>query len=307
MAKLFDENLGVVTNSKQLKILKSKFSDYDPIYVAVSTMNNRPELRGWLENLWRQYKQYADSNFRNEFKKQFNQRAWELYLGVTLLNRGYHLGDHSNKGPDFKIPVGRSNIWMEAISVRKGDREDRVPEMEFNGKAIDVPEGEMLLRLSAGLMKKYNKYLSYRKSSIINSSEPFVIAIDRSGLEHTDPQIPLILKCLFGIGYQVLSINSGKPFSQTEGSAWSLREKVTKVSGSEVPQLLFRDSTFEGISLVVYCNNNILNCPREPEKMGDNFVMIHNPFAKNPLPENFFKFGQEWKQEGKQLMKIRDP
>jgi len=195
------------------------------------------------------------------------------------------------------------NIWIEAIAVEKGEGQDKVPNIEY-GKAIDVPEKEMLLRLTAGLKEKYRKYLSYLKDKIVNQNDFFVIAIDRSHLEHMDAQIPLIFKCLFAIGHQVLFLKKGKPQPKTEGSIWSTREKVNKISGSEVEMLMFRDSSFEGISAVIYCDKNILNSPRNYNQMGSNFITVHNPFAKNPLSDKFFNFGDTWKQEGEQIKKI---
>ena len=293
MTKLFNENLGTASNRTELARLKKKFNSYDSIYVAISTMTNRPDFRDWLESIWQQYEPYADANFPNEFKKQFSQRAWELNLGATLLNRGYILGDHRDIGPDFKISDGNRNVWIEAVAVRKGNGRDKVPNIE-NGKAIDVPEKEMLLRLTTGLGEKYRKYLSYLQDDHINSDDPYVIALDRSDLEHSDAQIPLILKCLFAIGHQVLFLKREKPQPKTEGSTWSAREKVNKISGSEVEMLMFRDDSFEGISAVIYCAQNILNSLRDPNRMGDNFVIVHNPFAKNPITKGFFKFGDEW-------------
>lgn len=302
MTKLFNENLGTASNRKELADLKKKFSHYDPSYIAVSTMTSRPEFRDWLELIWEQYKPFADSNFPNEFKKQFSQRAWELHLGSTLINRGYKLGNHNNTGPDFKIPYKDKNIWIEAIAVEKGDGQDKVPDIEY-GKEMDVPEKEMLLRLTAGLIEKHKKYLSYLKDNLVDQNDPFVIAINRSSLEHVDPQIPLILKCLFAIGHQVLFLKTVNSRPKTEGSTWSTREKVKKISGSEVEMLMFRDSSFEGVSGIIYCDQNILNSTRDPNQMGDNFIIIHNPFAKNPLLDNFFQFGDTWKQEDGQIKK----
>lgn len=300
MTKLFNENLGTASNAIELDKLKKKFSYYDPSYVAISTMISHPEFRDDLESIWTQYEPHADSNFPNEFKKQFSQRAWELHLGSTFLNKGYALGDHSNAGPDFKISFDDKNIWIEAIAVEKGDGQDKVPNIEY-GKVMDVPEEQMLLRLTAGLKAKHEGYLSYLKNNFVCQDDPFIIAIDRSPLEHMDPQIPLILKCLFAIGHQVLFLRREKTKAKTEGSTWSAREKVNKISGSEVEMLMFRDSNFEGISAIIYCTQDILNSPRGHNRIGGNFIIVHNPFARNPLPDNFFRFGNTWKQEGDQL------
>lgn len=303
MTMLFNENLGTASNSTQLAILKRKFNLYHPSYVATSTMTTRPEFKVWLEAIWKQYEPYADSNFLDQFKKQFNQRAWELHLGSTLINRGFTLGSHNNAGPDIKIPYKSGNVWVEAIAVEKGDKQDKVPEIEY-GKEIDVPEKEMLLRLTSGLIEKHRKYLKDLKGGRVGQKDPFIIAIDRSPLEHLDAQIPLILKCLFAIGHQVLFLKRDRSQPKTEGNTWSTREKVNKINGSEVEMLMFRDASFEGVSAVIYCPCNILNSPRNPKEMGDNFVIVYNPFAKNPLPDNFFKFGETWKQEGDQIKKV---
>lgn len=303
MTKLFNENLGTASDDKQLAQLKEKFNFYHPSYIALATMTTRPDFRDWLESLWIQFEPHADTNFHSEFKKQFNQRAWEMHMGSVLLNRGYNLGNHTNIGPDFKIPFKNKSVWVEAIAIEKGDGQDKVPDIVY-GKAIDVPEKEMLLRLTAGLREKHRKYLTYLRDDLVDQDDPFVIAIDRSPLEHMDAQIPLILKCLFAIGHQVFFLNRDKPQSRTEGSTWSAREKINKISGSEIGMLMFRDASFEGISAVIYCTQNILNSPQDFSHMGENFVIVHNPFAKNPLPYNFFKFGDVWKQDGDQLKRI---
>jgi type I restriction enzyme S subunit len=305
MTKLFNENLGIASNRIELDKLRRKFNQYDPSYVAISTMTTRPEFREELEVLWKQYEPYADSNFPNEFKKQFNQRAWELHIGSTLLNRGYALGVHSDSGPDFRISHKNKDVWIEAVAIEKGKGKDKVPDIE-DGKAMDVPEQEMLLRLTAGLIEKHRKYLSYLKNNNVSKDDPFIIAIDRSPLDHPDAQIPLILKCLFAIGHQILFLKGTKTRPITEGSTWSAREKVNKLSGSEVGMLMFRDNSFEGISAVIYNVHDILNSPRDPNHIGDNFVIVHNPFAKNPLPDSFFEFGNIWRQEGDQIKKIEN-
>lgn len=297
---LFDENLGSASNSAELAILKRKYSHYDPIYVAVSTMISRPEFRAHLESIWEQYEPYADSNFLVDFRKQFNQRSWEMYLGVTLLNRKYILDKHTDIGPDFKIKNNENNVYIEAVAVEKGSGMDKAPDIEY-GKVLDVPEREMLLRLTSGINQKHKQYLSYIEKKIISNTDSYIIAINRSALEHFDPQIPLILKCLFGIGYQTLQITKNKQVKKSLVSNWTSRMKVDKTNGSSVDMSLFQAPEFAGISAIIYCENNILNSPKSLAAMGDDLVIAHNPLAKNPLPANFFKFGSIWKLDGNQL------
>src|SRR5277367_5125382 len=43
------------------------------------------EIKEGLEELWRRYEPYADTNFSKEFAKQVEPRFWEMYLSVCLL------------------------------------------------------------------------------------------------------------------------------------------------------------------------------------------------------------------------------
>lgn len=309
MKKLFDENLGIAKNKKELSLLKKQFSSYDPMYVGMSTIPHFEDARKWIEDLWTLYESYADKHFLQEFKRQFTQRAWELYLGATLLNRGYLLEKHSDTGPDLKLslekPTDSNKLWIEAIAVEKGEKQDKVPDIEF-GKAMDVPEQQMLLRLTNALTKKHKIYTHYLAKNIIGKNDPFIIAVNRSDLEHVDPGIPLILKCLFGIGHQVLSISTGKqqPKIKATESNWTKRTDIKKQTGNNVSMLFFDTLDYSGISAVIYIINNIINSPRTPKEMGEDFVIVHNPFAKNPLSTNFFPFKEQWKVDGSFLKKI---
>lgn len=305
MNRLFSENLGVIKNDKQLDALAKKYPNYHRAYICQATAFNRQKIRNWMEKLWKLYEPYADTNFLTEFRKRFTERSWELYLGAAILTHCYQLGKHKNVGPDFKIEPPNEkgqSIWIEAVVTTPGDGPDRVPKIKFDYDVIvevDYPEEEMLLRLTNALKEKHNKYTAYLQKNILKADEAYVVALNRADLEHLDSQVPLIFKCLFGIGYQTLQIKNGKPLPKSVGSTWSPRTEVNKKSGNSVPMTFFLNSDYAGISAVVYSNNNILNSPRKNAEIGSDLVIIHNPFAINPLPEDFLKFGEEWKfQEG---------
>ncbi len=219
MIKLFEEDFGDVKNRTQLLKLQEKFPNHNISYLSISSGIPLRKVKLWMEKLWVLCRDYLDSNFSDiKTLGHFYQRSWELYLCATLICRGYNLIKHRT-GPDFKIKVANNTIWIEAIAVNKGEADDRVPDIVW-GKAMDVPESEMLLRLTAGLYKKYQGYCSYIKSDVVRDNEPYVIAINRSELEHLDGSNPLILNCLFGIGPQVLVIGKSKSESKIEGSFW---------------------------------------------------------------------------------------
>ena len=305
--KLFSENFGEVKTDEELASLQQQFPQYDPGYITQSAGLPRRREKEWMEKLWEQYEQYADQHFLEDFKRQFAQRSWELYLGTTLLNRGFKLGKHNSAGPDFDIQneKGVRLAWVEAIATDKGKGNDRVPDMVY-GVGSNVPEEEMLLRVTNALDKKFKKYQTEIKNKIVKENEPYVIAINRSNLDHLDPLLPLILKAVFGIGHLTLRIMVGGVRQENTESYWGRQPNIAKKSGKEVPTLFFEDEKHAGISAVIYCADNILNSPRVPEEMGENFVIVHNPLAKNPLPDGFFPFGDEHRAEASFIKKIRE-
>jgi len=305
--QLFSENFGEVKNDEELASLQHQFPRYDPGYITQSAGLPRRKEKAWIEELWKQYEPYADPHFIEDFKRQFPQRSWELYLGATLLNRGFKLGEHSSTGPDFDVRDNKNSrlTWIEAIAVDKGRGGDRVPEM-IDGVLADYPEEQMLLRISNALDKKFRSYQSQLMKKIVGDSEPYVIALNRSSLGYVDPGLSLILKALFGIGHQTLRVIVKGVRQKKPESSWTSRPKISKLIGSSVPMLFFEEKKYAGISAIIYCKDDILNSPRLLEEMGENFVIVHNPLAKNPLCDGFFSFGDEYREEGEYIKRIRE-
>jgi|SRR3989344_923732 len=305
--KLFSENLGSTNSNTELAALYAQFPDYAQEYLCQATLSWRSDAKKWIEELWRQFKPYADSNFLDEFKRQYAQRTWELYLGATLLSRGFRLGTHNDAGPDFNIKKDsdKHQTWIEATTTNRGDGKDKVPDMVY-GVVQNVPEEEMMLRIANALNKKYAKYSDDLSKGLIKSNEPYIIAINRDRLSYTDGWPPLIIKVLFGIGHRVLRLTTDG--NEHESREWSLtaRPRINKRNGKGVPMLFFQNQEHSSVSAVIYCVDSILNSPRSPHDMGENFVIIHNTFAKNPLPDGFFPFGDEYKLVSGEIKKIRE-
>ena len=244
-----------------------------------------------------QFEPYADSTFPKEFQKNLAQRSWELYLGITLLSRGFGLGDNGPRQPDLDVQIsetGHRLAWIEATFVEKGTGIDKVPETELE-KACDALIDQVLLRLANGIQKKHKSYLAYLKNGIVKEDEPFVIAINGSELRHVseDPLSPLILKALFGIGSLVIDAGIGNDPPAPPNHSWNSRPSVDKKSKASVDMLFCREQCYEGISAVMYCTSDIFNGPYLPKELGENICVVHNPLATNPLPSGFVPFGDE--------------
>ena len=303
--KLFSDDFPEVRSDEELQALMQLHPDYDAGYLCQASSVLRKKTKAWMEKLWKQYHPHADSHFLEEFKRQFTQRAWELYLGVTLLNNGFKLGKQKDDGPDFEIlnVEGKPPVWIEAIAVKKGGGNDRVPDLAY-GTVSNIPTDEMVLRIAAGLDTKYKKYCSDLKNGFIKENEPYVIAIDRSELEHVDALLPNILKALFGIGTLALHVRVGGKRVKRPKSSWTSQFEIIKRSGSSVPMLFFENPEHAGISAVIYTRDHVINSPRGPKQMGQNFTIVHNPYAKNPLPDSFFPFGDIHRAEEGFVKKI---
>ena len=176
---LFSEKFGSVDTREGLAHLQSQHSVLDPGYISLAAFLKTRAMKAWIESWWKQFEPYADPNFPTEFKTNLAQRCWELYIGVTLLNRGYRLGSNGVGQPDFDVQDRETMqrlTWIEAIAVEKGTGNDRVPDTEL-GKACGAPTDQILLRLANGLVVKHRRYLEYVEKGIVQEDEPFVIAI----------------------------------------------------------------------------------------------------------------------------------
>jgi hypothetical protein len=304
---LFSDNFGIAKSDEDIASLQNQFPHYDPGYICQGAANTRQKVKAWMEDLWKQYEPYADTQFLEDFKRQFAQRSWELYLGTTLINRNLKLGTHKNSGADFDIlseDGSKRLTWIEAVAVKKGDGTDQVPKTTY-GLVVDIPEEKMLLRLANALDKKFKNYQLQLKSGSVKPTESYVIAIDRSDLEHVDTDAPLILKVLFPIGDLTIKVPIGEGMPENPETFWSTRTHINKQSGQGVPMFFFENHEHAGISAVIYSKDTILNSPRLSQEMGENFFIVHNPHAINPLPDNFFPFGAEYKASDGEVKKIR--
>jgi hypothetical protein len=61
---------------------------------------------------------------------------------------------------------------------------------------------------------------------------------------------------------------------------------IEKVNKSPIRVDYFLNTDYSEISAVIYSNVDLLNCSINPEQ---SFVIVKNPFAKNPIPNGFFK------------------
>ena len=282
---IFTDDFPEISTNKELQKIIQEYPKYDPYYIASGCKKERKEI---FDSLWQIYQPLADKHFLSDCKKHFHQRTWEMYLGVVLIKNDLNISS-SEKGPDFVVDKGRENeIFVEATACTRGDTKDAVPEEYFAEKVEeirvqDVPYDKMLIRLANSLDSKYSKY----KNFIKKKDKPYIIAINRAGLGYLD-DIPLILKCLFGLGFQSFQMINGKFFN----AGWEMKKIVFKESGVKVPISFFEEEEHGIISAVIYSEKSVLDCPKE---IGSDCILVHNPKAKLPIDLKIFSFLRQYK------------
>ena len=78
----------------------------DDGYRDVRDLDNLKHLRDFVEGLWAEYQHLADKHFRQDAKAHFEERFWEMYLAVALLQRGYEVQPAGDNSPDLRVMDG---------------------------------------------------------------------------------------------------------------------------------------------------------------------------------------------------------
>ena len=282
--ELFEPDLPMVNNNEELQKVKDNHPNFDEYYIASACIDNR---RNKFNKLWQCFKLFADRHFLSQIKIDFHERSWEMYIGC-LLKKIFPNISSGNSGPDFVINKGENDeIYIEAVACKHGDSADKVPELipatRIEDISVhDVPEDAMLLRLASSINYKAEKY----KSFIQEKNKPYIIAVNKGALRHPDPEIPLVLKCLFGFGNQFFKKVNGKLVY----AGWNTRDFITKNNGEQISMKFFENKNNDFVSGIIYSPGDILNAPDE---IGSDCVLVHNPNAKNPIRLERFSILQQ--------------
>lgn len=273
----------------------SSIKPTDPVFINIRDLPKYRDLREFIERLWSIYYPYADGHFLSEIAHSFDQIFWEMYLGCALIENGFEI-KYGEEGPDFNITTDDLQIWIEAVAPTAGTGDDSVnelPELEVQ----TVPDDDIILRLRSAIEGKLQQFSAFSKKGIIGSGDITIIAVSGRGIPLIfldDEEIPYIIKSVLPFGN--LKIEFDVKTETVNRVYYDYRDTIRKRSGSEVSTDVFLDSRYTSISAILYSAANVAN---HPEAIGSEFIIIHNPNSKNPLPRGTFKMGQEcWIENG---------
>jgi hypothetical protein len=273
----------------------------DPAYVF---WRDNAFYRERVELLWSRYEPFCpDHHFLIEAKTHFLQRTWEMHLACILLDHGAALQKPPPAGPDICIGSAPS-IWVEAVAVGPGEGVDRVLSREErryedgpddpNAWACDSPSEEsLILRCTSALETKRSAFRRYREAGVVAERDICIVAISFAAIDDAFyffdyAQVPIVIKALFAIGPDMLSLarESDAPAKWVHPH----RPRATKNSGAPVRANVFSAGHANDISGVFATGWDLQNSSDSGEKI----MFVNNPNACNAIPSGTFQFGSEF-------------
>lgn len=252
------------------------------------------EMSNFLAQKFSLYSGYLDDGFEKRIVgDEFISRLNELYIVEALLNNNIKLKHRGNAGLDIWI----ENIkgWGEFVAAT----DDETEKNRSLERAVSPSEDYHLLRLTSVINVKIGKAKRDIEKGLVKEAEPIILFVSSCGLR--DPflltpegSISSYLRTVFPLGETVLHVN---PVAETSEMRRDYKLGIPK-KGTLIYNDFFLRSENAHISAIVFSFQTILQHYFFPEvkfESGNDFVIIHNPLAKNPIPVGLLKSHHEYK------------
>ena len=252
-------------------------------------------LYNYLEKIILELQPFLDKNFiaRLSSDSAFADRLYELYFISALKNNNLSLEHKSDAGLD--IWINDISGWGEFVCAHNTE------EMKKNnilGEARIVDPNETLLRITSVLKTKSDKILDDLSKGRVEDNQPIIIFLSTGQLIDWRPMNPKgdicsFVRAVLPISEPTLMINMSTKESQLcRKYQFGIPKKNVVVEND-----FFLEKQNELISAVVfsYCSiYNRFDNPSSSFKDGDDFIVVHNPLAKNPIPHRLLKCREEY-------------
>lgn len=223
--------------------------------------------------MWAKYQDHVRPDFVKNFILDCPSRIWEMQIGCALLDLGIEI-QVQDEGPDIRCVIDDYLVWIEAIAPTEGSGNDKVVKLP-PGHVGAVPNAQIMLRYTSSFLEKHRKFTSYIKKKICSQNEVKVIAISGAKVPLADMEgepYPRIVQALLGVGPDIIKRN-----------------------GATVPNTYFLDRTYDDISAVLFCKHHIKNSAEvRGLEAGRDWIWVHNPLAKFPMPVGLLPAGQAY-------------
>lgn len=211
----------------------------------------------------------------------------QLFFEATVFNyltiNQFSILPSKDDGPDFKINFKNFLINIEVTAPDMQTLVVNHQEDDDFETGIMQPQN-ITSRWLRGIKDKNEKYQSYLDNGRVSAEDINIIAISNHTLTenlflsfYTDPtkKIPHALECAYPIDSAVLA-----------ESGWvNYRASVEDKNKTPMQSGLFLFKEYAATSAILAY-----------DKEKDDWVIIHNPLAQNPMPQKIFDVQQEWVQ-----------
>ena len=263
-------------------------SSGDVGYLAARDHSTKPDVPRDIEAAWDETWHLCPEgpqNFASEFRNNFHERVWELYLMAVLSRAGLNLEKAPAFGPDIRVRLASgSSCWIEAIAVTAGDGPDAVwqpPRGIPSGGGSGPKEEQVLLRYRSALEDKFRKYEKYIAKGVVTPSDMCLIAVYTGQIRQADlldTETPAMLRAVLPIGNTVLNVI---PYSKKRPKvSVERRVQILKRNKSPVDTMFLLDPRTAFVSGIIFVRNSIYNLSWKESKLH----LIHRPGATVPVP-----------------------
>lgn len=208
------------------------------------------------------------------------------------------------EGPDFLIEKDGRRIWVEVITPRPEGLPENWLDPHFTGVRT-LPHEAIVLRWTAAIKEKAEKLLGnadkgikgYLGKGVVEPQDAYVIAVNgyllRSPLWLSKDAFGIsgftfAVEATFCVGPRELRID--RETREIVGSGHQQREVIAKPSGATVPTDTFFDPRFSAISAIWAVDIDAAVLLKASQPM----AVVHNPLAKNPVPERWLPAQSEY-------------
>ena len=253
------------------------------------------EMSNYLAQKYSLYSAYLDDCFEKRLVgDNFIPRLNELYFIEALLNNNMKLKHKGNDGLDIWIEDIKG--WGEFVAATDASAVEKSRNLE---EFFSPSEDYHLSRLTNVIVTKIGKAKRDIKKGLLKENEPIILFVSSGGLwDHflLTPKgvISSYLRTVFPLGEPVLYVN---PMTKTSEMRRDYKLGISKESISISNDFFLKEENAH-ISAIVFSYQTILQhyfCPDVKFESGDDFVIIHNPLAKNPIPAGILKCHHEYK------------
>ena len=258
------------------------------------------DVRGRFEDTWARLGYLCPEGpdqLPREFRAQFHERAWELYLIAACDGAGCKMATPPPAAPDIclTLPNG-TRCWIEAIAASDGVDPTLFhypvpmpPQLSYR-----LNDNAMLARYASAFSTKAAKVEGYRTKGIIGVQDAVIIAIYTGKIDcadHYDVFIPMVAKALFPIGDPQLRVPV-QPSNEAVTETWASKPDIVKYNGARIETAEFTKAENAPISAVLYATDHILGMSWDPAAA---LSLIHNPLATVPVPQAMLPLrGEMW-------------